>query len=342
MVYDEKQRMLALSFLVDLVFDHRGDKERIEKDLTKQLNSVFNNDTFQNLAGNWSLAWGPAVKEVFDKAANTMFVVKNSDETEYVIAIAGTNPASLYDWIILDGNVNDVVSLPWKNSATTSPKISKGTSIGFNNIYNELSSNGTTIQEFLTNTMSSTNKDNIQVITTGHSLGGALAPTLALCLSDLKNEWDKDGKALPIKTYPFAGTTAGDNNFAAYSGAQIGTGTYRIWNNLDYVPHSFQKELLEKIPNIYELKIKTPDIVKVRNKKNIETAEKFNYTQIQGNVTELSGIVKESRGLIEFTIFMREAIYQHMAAYIEMMNIKEMCQFYPEWFCQTPDELTIV
>ncbi|MGH9905070.1 MAG: lipase family protein [Pyrinomonadaceae bacterium] len=50
---------------------------------------------------------------------------------------------------------------------------------------------------------------------TGHSLGGALSPAVALWLSDTKAQWDPSGRS-SLACLPSAGPTSGDQAFATY------------------------------------------------------------------------------------------------------------------------------
>jgi len=63
--------------------------------------------------GEWTLAWGPATRDVeadFDSSA--MFVARSAAEPQrLVVAVRGTNPISLTDWI--KGNLDVAHPVPW-------------------------------------------------------------------------------------------------------------------------------------------------------------------------------------------------------------------------------------
>jgi hypothetical protein len=105
-----------------------------------------------------------------------------------------------------------------------------------------------------------THLQNVQVAVAGHSLGGALSPTLALYLVDKKSDWDPENKA-SVGAFPTAGPTPGDEGFASYYEKQIAANKIYYLsqhNALDAVPHAWEKSDLEKIPTLYEDYIKQP------------------------------------------------------------------------------------
>lgn len=203
----------------------------------------------------------------------------------YVIAIAGTPPKSVFAWGVEDFGVGSVVNFSsWVASGFPDPLttisildfipgeayISRGTATG---LYALLTvpapegavSAGTTLLDFVTNLDKSASP---RFITTGHSLGGALSPSLALTLVT--------AGTIPADlalTYPSAGASPGDTNFADLFAKTFPArpsnqpGSYKSWNrNLvntrDMVPQAWcnQKSLsseqnLENIPTLYGLPV---------------------------------------------------------------------------------------
>lgn len=210
---------------------------------------------------DWQIVWGPAIYTFPDAELqdNMMFVAQQiSEPANYVVGVRGTNAKAILDW--LEEDLKVWVKVPWVVPAGVpvqgTPKISKATQDGLEVLLEKLipdgvPGDGQTITEFLTAVAA---KDKVNLLFTGHSLGGALAPTLALSFKQLQNlagGWDPHGNA-NISTVPFAGPTAGDADFATYFNSQLGDACDRIYNTLDVVPHAWQESTLEEIPDLYK------------------------------------------------------------------------------------------
>jgi hypothetical protein len=93
-------------------------------------------------------------------------------------------------------------------------------------------------------------KSPVEVIVTGHSLGGALSASVALALFNLQGQWDP-GHLATVSALPSAGATPGNADFSRYFGDSLGLRTIRVWNRLDVVPHAWQLDMLEAVPSLY-------------------------------------------------------------------------------------------
>ena len=82
----------------------------------------------------------------------------------------------------------------------------------------------------------------------GHSLGGALAPALALYLQNTKSKWDENGSSTVI-TMPVAGPTPGNGDFASYLSKTVTVQGF--YNPFDVVPHAWAPADLGQIPKLY-------------------------------------------------------------------------------------------
>jgi len=232
------------------------------------------------LIGDWSLKWGPSVAIKGSAASNSLFVAycaslefEDGTYPTYVVAIAGTDPYSAFDWIVEDANVASIV--PWEGFTSaqigagstdegeilpplTKPYISKGTADGVNTLTTMLPTpsgveTGKTLHEFLSSIQGKT----ARVVFTGHSLGGALSPTLALYLEEkgVLNGFEK------VLVYPSAGPTPGNEHFrdrfkAAFPPSPHPATSYKAWNTnitngRDVVPHAWAVVTMAQIPTIY-------------------------------------------------------------------------------------------
>ena len=104
-IYDQQQTLFCLSMLA-----HVSDNEKIISDLA--------DPTVQSKIGQWTILCGPVIyyhdpkNQVWD---NIMYVAKGenaeTNNPQYVVAIAGTNPKSVFDWLQEDFDTHEM--LPW-------------------------------------------------------------------------------------------------------------------------------------------------------------------------------------------------------------------------------------
>jgi hypothetical protein len=237
----------------------------------------------EKIGNDWTVAWGPAifvaVPDAIDpqatsatfSATNSAYVVRSQSENRYVLAIAGTNPSSGYVWIVEDLFI--VPGVTWESALQTwsksgspvvptsasTPSLTSGTFVGVTNVLG-LQDPGTqaTLKSFLGNLRLDASTT---LTVTGHSLGGALSPTLALALIDPQAPLSSLAKS-QVRAYPTAGPTPGNAAFAEhyfeYLPASIGTQNWQIWNadlwnNYDLVPRAWGTDTLLLLPGLYAL-----------------------------------------------------------------------------------------
>ncbi len=264
------QQVLGLSMCSNLLGSEKGSLDVLQ-------NKIYNllPDEISKL-GAWNVAWGPVVwKDInstdTDGPDNVWYVAYDQIDT-YVVAIAGTATHSKYDQFHEDYDVNTVVDLlAWIGTGLNKPfahlnnvtdgdaaYISAGTALGLtallNNAPQSTSPGGNTalLADFL-----GALPTNSKIIFTGHSLGGALAPALAVTLlhSTMKNVPKEN-----TFTYPSAGPTIGNATFVALYEesfpAPANPSGYQNWNvnlvnTLDVVPMAWCADpSLEPVQNI--------------------------------------------------------------------------------------------
>lgn len=282
-----KQEMAALAFLSYLGDTLKGSDEEVEIQLAECMPVALEQ------APGWELAWGPAVYHFsLDKLDdNMMYVVRRpTTPAQLAIVVRGTNPSALLDWLVEDFDVVDQVS--WlTGSPSGQPKISKGTSEGLHILQAMVPEGGPVPQKTLTQFLAEEVKaapTEPRVYATGHSLGGALAPALALWLADTQAEWDPNRRA-QISVYPLAGPTAGNADFAAYYDATLGKTTDRMWNPFDIVPRAWNHESMGTMADLYEPLTRANLAERGLIDGLRSLVEDKGYTQIDAAQTSLSG-----------------------------------------------------
>jgi hypothetical protein len=329
----------------------------MEPELTQRIDQKLNDGkVIEFIGGQWQRVWGPFVylAPYTKYATNAIYVARK--DNQYVIGIAGTNFISFYDWFIEDFYVG--VRADWAEYAETQPpgdtppKIAMGTKIGLDNLLRQHPGTGTTIIDFLTDQLKELG-EKVEIVVTGHSLGGTLSPVLALALYEKKSTWDPNNRAT-LKVYPFAGATPGNFYFAEYYRQRLGENTTRVWNSLDIVPHAWSATKLSQIAKLYEPHIPSnPLIEKFVNLATLISAAGFYHhikwltpplqgtfrppvqpsetssMQVELNV-QLSESIKSAVTATEelsalddnngFEQFMAQALEQHMDAYFDLLE----------------------
>ncbi|WP_298511956.1 hypothetical protein [uncultured Kordia sp.] len=245
----------------------QGSYEKLQNYVTTVSDKVLSDKRTQKYIGNdWETVWGPVVyshdkNSSYARADNTMAVYYSKTEKLFVIAIAGTNSISSFGWMKEDFHVNKTAV--WKDiSGKGMGDISQGTATGLNILVHTMKDRQLGVLTALKDYIIDKKISKVEVAVTGHSLGGALSPALALYLSDKRTEWN-NGQDIQISTYPTAGPTIGvypnwknrrKNNFIKYYNDQIKAGNIKYHatiNDLDIVPLAWDKDDLAKIPQLY-------------------------------------------------------------------------------------------
>ncbi|KAF4564087.1 hypothetical protein EYR36_003338 [Pleurotus pulmonarius] len=266
--YNIHQQIFSLSLASGIATGCVGTQADLQQKMDESLQPAINNLNM----GPWRVVWGPAVwklnpDDTSSAADHTFYVARNSLAdwgnrdfwNTYVVAIAGTatnSDVNLHE----DVDINQIVDFQTfaSNGGSSAPDpvdpdmidplkayIAFGTANGVNRLLTIPSAGqGTTLPQFLRRIPAI---DDTRVVFTGHSLGGALSPTIALTaltsgiLSNIS----------PGNTfaYPVAGPTPGNRPFAnlfaeSFPLVTVGPSAYQvwnanIWNQYDIVPHAW-------------------------------------------------------------------------------------------------------
>lgn len=226
----------------------------------------------------WSIVWGPVV---FSKdttsatvvADNIMALYYNQPENAYLVAIAGTNGVSTYDWFSEDFDATDVSQ--WTNlpnpkgggSISKAPLFASISIGAFNGMtallgmqaqYNN-QGNAVNLVSALQTAMAANPAANLYVA--GHSLGGGLTALMSLYLYENESYWRPSDLAVTINALPTAGPTFNNGYFATYfegllnnnaSATNVGFTYTNLVNSIDVVPMGLDASTMMNVPFIYD------------------------------------------------------------------------------------------
>ncbi|KAH0828915.1 hypothetical protein J3R83DRAFT_2336 [Lanmaoa asiatica] len=239
---DVFQEIHSLCFASTLVHDASGTETDLQGWLQKSLQRLLpeiGEPQENGQTNGWTLAWGPVAwkakpdddsggPDLVWYVAHKSLKLENetTPRSTYVIAIAGTQMRSLHTWFSSNIDVATVIdfktwastlrsdsdlNLPIANVKSGKPYIARGTARTVWRILTVPAPDATpapqTLFQFLESRRQS--DSDLRLIITGHSLGGALTPTLALALTE--------AKVIPhsnILTYFIAGPSPGNDAFA--------------------------------------------------------------------------------------------------------------------------------
>lgn len=281
---DQKQQMIAFAFLSDITAGmvyEQGTltleqlQQQVQKDLKTQVNNVLSNTKVAPHMEGWSCATDPWVDLVADSrglilARNTTIILLNGNQV--VIGVAGTNFIENYDWFTEDLAVVEQVawstiseSLPGGTVTvdTNSGLISKGTQISLVNTWNQKGAvSGQNLIDSLKSVVSTIKEDQVRLIVTGHSLGGAICPVTAQALYEHRAAWS-GSKAVTVTAYPFAGPTVGNQAFVDYvqpkNMVEGKIDLISTYNTLDIVPHGWNLTMMGEMHDLFSPFLKDAD-----------------------------------------------------------------------------------
>jgi hypothetical protein len=195
------------------------------------------------ITASWAPVW---VGLSASGGANMAYIAQNkSDTSQYAVVIRGTDFAMLVD-LLEDLCVQETESF---TPGSDTVRIAQGTSVAQRLLAAAVGTNLHTMLQELTSRVGADGAGST-IFVTGHSLGGALATTVALYLHN----------ALPdasFQVYTFAAPTAGLADFAdlfasTFPGNDPGANSsWRVHNAWDVVPQAWQPDTLQAILSWY-------------------------------------------------------------------------------------------
>jgi hypothetical protein len=232
--------MMALSAFAAI------DEARLPGESTFEQGQAILADLGQGLreaTGTWSPVWVGLSK--FD-GANMAYLARNAATSQYAVVIRGTDFAMPLD-VLEDFAVKNTKPFTVGGSTVT---IAEGTANAYSLVTGAVGgSQGSTLLQELTSLVGAGGEGST-IFVTGHSLGGALATTVALYLRN----------ALPkanYQVYTFAAPTAGVTEFATlfdstFPGSGSGANSsWRVHNAWDVVPQAWQPDTLGAVLSWY-------------------------------------------------------------------------------------------
>lgn len=307
----KRQEMAALAFIAYLGESLEGSDDEVERQLFPCMTRELARQPLTR--DRWTLAWGPAVyKFAFAELDdNMMYVVRDAANPAHLaIAVRGTNAKAILDWLVEDFEVHGQVAWPY-GSPPSGAKIARGTYDGLRILQAMKPASGPapdqTLGEFLA--AEAKRLGPLQIDVTGHSLGGALSPTLTLWLADTRSSWDPSGAA-QLAVYPLAGPTAGNADFAAYSDSRIGAATDRLHNPLDVVPLAWNVETMGTIADLYEPLTRANAIERALIHGARDLVKHKGYTQIRPDAPPLASALARAEAS-----FLEQVGWQHTCGY---------------------------
>jgi hypothetical protein len=273
------------------------------------------------------IVWGPAVHQPSGGGAYAQpsdaeeLICRDADTGEYSVVFRGTNPVSPAEWLLQDFQIQRQV--PWMQllvgSAPADALISEGTATAVKlrcalHPADGVKGHESNLIEALVGILERS-EGRCVVHFTGHSLGGVLAPVMALWFADYLAATGRDDLArkLDLDVCGFAAPTAGNQAFNAYCGLRLQK-CARYANDLDIATLAWDEATLSRLPSLYRPDIGMQPITASMYKASMDLARAMDYAQPGGRVTVPSRVVPARGGL-----YLLEAIYQHSMPYLDML-----------------------
>jgi len=248
-------------------------------------------------AGDWSIVW---IADDLAVPVNFAFIARSARTGAYAIAIRGTypNPFSSAYWDDADQDSPTGPMQPWPSAATSGAKVAGGTWTGFQSVLGLMGAGQSFAQAVAALPATAT------VHVTGHSLGGTLAPVIALRMSEQAD--------CPVPSvYAFAGMTPGNGAFAALFGAgtPLDGRVWRYNNTLDTVGYGWDRVLDTR--RFYQPAPSGGVLVEGAIVAMALRLMPYGYTGF-GTIVDLPGVLRTPVIDCEFVAYLLENLHQHL------------------------------
>lgn len=281
------------------------------------------------------IVWGPAVHMPDSDGAKALdghsdalvFISRDRGSGDYSVVFRGTNTISATEWYFQDFKVENKVA--WREVetgfasegvASEGALVSEGTAtamrlrLGLKPAQGQ-PGEGQSLEEALVSIVAAS-KGPCVMHFTGHSLGGLLAPAMALWLLDDLGQRGREDLAakLRLDVYAYAGPTAGNRAFADYLSARL-PGLRRYASPLDIAPRVWEDSSMASIPGLYKPEIYMDLVTKSLYELCARLSRGGDYAQPGAAIVVPSRIVP-TRG----SLFLLEAAWQHAMPYLNMLE----------------------
>jgi len=277
---------------------------------------------------NEEIVWGPAAR-IPDKDSSRLpvrfsdalvFITRNKRSGVHSVVFRGTNTVSMHEWLLQDFRVRDLV--PWaelsRGSSPTGALVSEGTATAVRLRLGlapgpGLPGAGVPLSRAL---LELAGGKDARLRFTGHSLGGLLAPTMALWLIEAL-EADAQANSLErleLEVYAFAGPTPGNKVFADYLASRLPR-LRRYANPLDIAPLAWTGPTMASLPELYEPDTRMSLFVRPLYALCEAASRVGDYAQ-PGPAIAIPSSVVRTRG----DSYLLQASYQHAVPYLDILR----------------------
>jgi len=314
--YQPGQKEFVIAMASGAAGGVKGTMEELEQLGVKRIHS----NIIPKIPGS-KLVWGPSYstpKGILTAKAkyytNGVSVIQTAAD-DFAISIAGTN-SGLAGWVLEDLDTRPVQK--W-DKAPDGAFVFAGFHRGLEIIMSSKPSEGIPGEglDLFGFVKSRCSGQECKISVQGHSLGGALAPLLALRFAE-----EPSFSNAKISCTFFAGPTVGNKLFVDYYTSKLGSVTKRFDNSLDAIPRGYDK--LSTIPSLYadSLSLSVSASLKINALKVALQADVLGLdpTPIDGaSFPAWTGSYNPDcvKAGDDFTSFMKQVLFQHVAAYVQ-------------------------